>query len=102
MPSLLSLTPLREPAVVDRATAAPPVVSGVPDASRNSTVIVDVLDPSAGIEVGEEVIWDVAPDGGPGPKVVKVTVALSSIASLLTSPVIVAVPGVDGDVSVAV
>ena len=99
---MLSVTPPREPAVVETATAAPPVVSGVPDASRNSTVIVEVLDPLAGIEVGDAVIWDVAPDGGPGPKVVKVTVALSSIASSLTSPVIVAVPGVDEDVSVAI
>jgi hypothetical protein len=62
----LSLTALNVPAVVVSATASPPLVSGLPAASRRATVIVEVLVPSAGIEVGEAVIWDVAPEAGPG------------------------------------
>ena len=96
----LSVTPLSVPAVVERATVAPPVVSGIPEASRSSTVIVDVLVPFAGIVVGEAVICDVAPDGGPGPT--KVTVAVSVIAEPFTVPLTVALPPVDEEVSVAV
>lgn len=96
----MSVTPLSVPAVVERATVAPPVVSGVSDASRSSTVIVDVLVPSAGIEVGDAVICDVAPDAGPGP--VNVTVAVSVIDEPFTVPLTVALPGVEADVRVAV
>ena len=100
MPFPLSVTPLREPAVVESVTVAPPVVSGVPDASRSSTVIVEVLVPFAGIEVGDAVICDVAPDGGPGP--VNVTVAVSVIGEPPTVPLTVALPAVDGAVRAVV
>ena len=96
----MSVTLLSEPAVVESATVAPPVVSGIPDASRSSTVMVEVLEPFAGIEVGDAVICDVAPDGGPGP--VNVTVAVSVIAEAFTVPLTVALPDVDEEVSVAV
>ena len=66
VPSLLSMTALRVPRRRREVTSAPPFVSGFPDASRSWTVIVDVLEPSAGIEVGSAVICEVAPDGGTG------------------------------------
>ena len=91
------------PAVVESVTFAPPVVIGVPAASLSATVIVDVLDPFAGIDVGEAVICEVAPEGGPGPTPVKVTVASSAIEFPFTVPLNVAVTlvGDDDDVSVA-
>jgi hypothetical protein len=100
VPFPLSVSGPIVPVVVESWTSAPPVVSGVPAASRSSTVIVEVLEPFAGIDVGAAVIWEVAPDGGPGP--VNVTVAVSVIALPLTVPLTVAVPGTVEDVSVAV
>jgi hypothetical protein len=101
VPLPLSISELSDPAVVESWTSAPPVVSGVPAASRSSTVIVDVLVPFAGIDVGEAVICDVAPEGGPGPTAVKVTLAVSVIEFPFTVPLTVSVPAVDDDVSVA-
>jgi hypothetical protein len=96
------VTELTVPAVVFRATVAPPVVIGVFEASRSWTVIVDWLVPFAGIEVGEAVIWEVAPDGGPGPTAVNVTVAVSVIALPFTVPLTVAVSATEDEVRVAV
>ena len=64
-------------------------------------MIVDVLVPFAGIEVGEAVICEVAPEGGPGPTAVNVTVESSVIAFPFTVPVIVAVSAVEEAVNVA-
>ena len=63
------------------------------------TVMVEVLLPSAAIEVGDAVMVDVA---GEGAAAAKVTVALLDIAAPFSVPVIVAVPGVAEEVSVAV
>ena len=66
MPFPLSDTDPSVPEVVESWTAWPPEVRGVPDASRSSTVIVDVLVPSAGTEAGEAVTCELAADTGPG------------------------------------
>jgi len=94
----LSLTELNDPAVVERFTASPPVVRLLLNWSLSCTVIADVLDPSAAITLGWAVIVEVAPEGGPA---WKVTVASSVIGWLFTVPVMVAVPAVAEDVSVA-
>jgi hypothetical protein len=62
-------------------------------------VIVEVVTPSATIVVGAAVISDVA---GSAAADVKVTVALSVIATAFSVPVTVAVPVVVTEVSVAV
>jgi hypothetical protein len=62
-------------------------------------VIVEVVTPSAIIEVSVAVISDVVASAGAG---VKVTVAVSVIATAFSVPVIVAVPAVVPEVSVAV
>jgi hypothetical protein len=62
-------------------------------------VIVEVDDPSATIGVDAAVIRDVVASAAPG---VNATVAVSVIATALTVPVIVAVPAVVPEVSVAV
>ena len=61
--------------------------------------IVEVVTPSAIIEVGTAVMSDVVASAAPG---INVTVAVSVIATALTEPVIVAVPVVVAEVSVAV
>jgi hypothetical protein len=66
VPSPLFVTAPRFPPVVFSATSAPPDVRLLPSASRSWTVIVDVLVPLAGIEVGDAVIWEVAGEAGPG------------------------------------
>jgi hypothetical protein len=63
------------------------------------TVIVEVVTPSATIEVGAAVMSDVVASPAPG---MNVTVSVSVIASEFTVPVIVAVPVVVAEVSVAV
>ena len=67
--------------------------------SFSCTVIVEDVTPSAIIEAGAPLIRDVAPSAAPG---VMVTVALSVIPPEFTVPVIVAVPAVVDEVSVAV
>jgi hypothetical protein len=62
-------------------------------------VIVEVVTPSATIEVGAAVIHEVVASAAPG---VNVTVAVSVIATAFNVPVIVAVPVVVAEVSVAV
>ena len=49
MPLLLSVTDPKEPAVVLKTTVSPPLVSALPLASSNCTVIVAVELPSAEI-----------------------------------------------------
>ncbi len=68
-------------------------------ASLSCTVIVEVVTPSATIEVGAAVISDLVGSAGPG---VNVTVAVSVIPTAFNVPVIVAVPVVIPEVSVAV
>jgi hypothetical protein len=86
------------PLVVLRATVPPLAVRLFPLASLSWTVIVEVLEPFATIEVGDAVIWDVAVAAGPG---VKVTTSLSVIAFPFRVPVIVALPAVVDEVRVA-
>ena len=93
------MTDERLPAVVARTTVAPPLVRLVPAASLSCTVMVEVLLPSAVIELGDAEIVEVAGEATPA---VKVTVALLVMAAPFRVPVIVAVPGVVEDVSVAV
>jgi hypothetical protein len=62
-------------------------------------VIVEVVTPFATIEVGAAVISEFVASAAPG---VNVTVAVSVIATAFTVPVIVAVPVVVAEVSVAV
>ena len=57
---MLSVTALNEPAVVASVTLSPPVVMLALPLSFSWTVMVDVLDPSAGRLVGAAVISEVA------------------------------------------
>jgi hypothetical protein len=88
-----------EPASVNRFTVSPPVVRSLPLASLSWTVMVDVLDPLATIDVGLAVMVEVSREAGPGKNV---TVAPSIIGGPLRVPVMVAVPAVVDEVSVAV
>jgi hypothetical protein len=99
VPFPLSVTAERLPAVVASATVAPPLVRLFEPASLSCTVMVDVLLPSATIEVGAAVMVEVTGEAAPA---VKVTVALLAIAAPFNMPVIVAVPAMVEDVSVAV
>ncbi len=94
----MSVTEPKLPRSVARVTVSPPLVRLMLEASFSCTVIVEVDEPSATIEVGAAVISDVVASAAPG---VKVTVAVSVIATAFTVPVIVAVP-VTVEVSVAV
>ena len=69
MPLLWSVTEDRVPAVVAKVTVPWLVVSLLPLASLAWTVIVDVEDPLATIEVGLAEIVVVAPETAPGVKV---------------------------------
>ena len=70
----------------------------LPFASLSCTVIVDVLDPFAVIDVGDAVIVDCATLAAP---TVKFTTAVAVIALPLSVPEIVALPTIVGDVSTA-
>jgi hypothetical protein len=87
------------PRSVARATVSPPLVKLLLLASFTCTVIVEVVMPSATIEVGAAVISEVVASAAPG---VNVTVAVSVIATAFSVPVIVAVPTVVAEVNVAV
>ena len=95
---MLSVTEPKVPKPVASVTVSPPVVRLFPLVSFSCTVMVEVDTPSAVIEAGTAVIRDVVATAPPG---VRVTVALSVIAVAFTVPVIVAVPVVVVDVSVA-
>ncbi len=95
----MSVTEPKVPRSVARATVSPPLARLIVLTSFNCTVIVEVVAPSATIEVGAAVISDVAGSAGAGSNV---TVAVSVIAAAFTVPVIVAVPGAVGEVRVAV
>ena len=99
MPSPLSTTAVNDPVVVDNSTVAPPAVTAFPLASTNCTVTDDVLTPSATMLTGTALIEEVAGSGSPS---LKTTVAFSPIAVRFSVPVIVAVPAVVEDKSVAV
>jgi len=99
VPLLLSVTELNVPVVVDKPTVAPPVVRLFPFASFACTVIVDVLTPSAVMDVGEAVISDVAALAAPGANII---ISLSAILEPLIFPVTVAGPATVDEVSIAV
>ena len=94
----MSVTELKLPKSVANVTVSPPLSRLLLFASFSWTLIVEVVAPSAIIEVGAEVISDGVGSAAPG---VNVTVALSVIAAAFTVPVIVAVPVVV-EISVAV
>ncbi len=75
------------PRSVASSTVSPPLIRSTLLASFSWTVIVEVVAPSAIIEVGAELISDVAPAAAPA---VNVTVSVSVIAAAFTVPVIVA------------
>ncbi len=105
MPLPLSVTAESVPPVVESATASPPATRLVPEASLSRTVIVEVEAPFATIDAGAAVIVEVVPSAGPGGgggPAVKVTVAVSVIAAALTVPLTVPLPGLAGEVRVAV
>ena len=95
----MSVTEPTLPSVVATTTVAPPVVRLLLLASLSWTVMVEVVAPSAVIDVGDAVINDVPVTAAPG---VNVTVALSVIDDAFRVPVIVAVPVVVAEVNVAV
>ena len=95
----MSVTALKVPKSVASVTVSPPAVRLMPLLFFSCTVRVEVVTPSATIEAGAAVISDVVASATLG---VKVTVALSVIATAFTVPVIVAVPVMVVDVSVAV
>ncbi len=102
MPLPLSVTAESVPPVVARATVSPPAIRLVPEASLSRTVIVEVELPSAWIEVGLAVIVEVAPEAGPGGAAPKVTVAVPPIGVPFRVPLTVPLPGLVGEVRVAV
>ena len=63
---MLSVTPEIVPLVVVNVTASPPAVSSLPLASTAWTVMVEVEDPSAVIDVEFAEIVDVEPEAMPG------------------------------------
>ena len=95
----MSVTELSEPNVVAKATVSPPVVRLLLLASRNCTVIVDVEEPSAVMEIGAALINELVASAVPG---TKLTAALSMMAAALTVPDTMAVPVEGDEVSVAV
>ncbi len=95
----MSVTALNVPSVVTRFTVSPPVMRLLPPASLSCTVIGEVDVPSAAMEVGAAVINEVVAEAAPG---LKLMVALSVMADPFTVPVMVAVPAVVEEVSVAV
>ena len=99
VPLPLSVILPMEPDVVVNVTVAPPVVRLFPFASLSCTVMVDVVMPSAVMEEGEAVINEVVVLAAPG---AKITISLSAIDVPLIFPVIVAVPAIVDEVSVAV
>ena len=99
VPLLLSVMLPIEPAVVASVIIAPPIVRLFPLMSFTWMVMIEVLVPLATIEEGDAVICVVAVLAAPG---VKDTISLSVIADPFICPVMVAVPAVVDDVSVAV
>jgi hypothetical protein len=93
------MTAERLPSVLLKTIVAPPAVKLFPFASFNCTVIVEVLVPFAVMDEGEAEINEVVALPAPG---TKLTVSLSVIVSPPTVPVIVDVPVVVEEVSVAV
>ncbi len=86
---MLSVTAPKVPKSVASVTVSPPLSRLFPLMSFSCTVIVEVDTPSATIDAGAAVIRDVVASATLG---VKVTVALSVIATAFTVPVTVAVP----------
>ncbi len=95
----MSVTEPMVPKSVASASVSPPLIRLLLLASFSCTLIVEVVTPSATIEVGAAVISDVVASAAPG---INVTVAVSVMATAFTVPVIVAVPVVVAEVSVAV
>ncbi len=93
------MTAPKVPKSVASMTVSPPVSRLLLLLSFSCTVMVEVDIPSAAIEAGAAVIRDVVASATPG---VRVTVAISVIATAFIVPVIVAAPKVVVDVKVAV
>ena len=93
------MTAESDPSDVLSATVPPLLVRLLPFASLSCTVIVVVLVPLAVMEEAAAVIVEVTVEAGPG---TKFTVSLSVIGLPFSVPVMVAVPVVVEDVSVAV
>ena len=88
---------MTEPSVpksVASSTVSPPLSRLLLFVSFSWTVIVEVVAPSAAIEVGAAVISEVANAAAPG---VNVTVSVSVMLAAFTVPVIFAVPTVVAD-----
>ena len=81
---LLSVTALKVPADVPSATVPPLAVKLLPYKSFSWTVIVDVLDPFAMIELGLEVIVDVVVDAPAATDVKLELVPLTDPSSAVT------------------
>ena len=86
---LLSVTEPRLPRSVANSTVSPPLPRLLLFESFSWTVIVEVVEPSATIDVGAAVISEVVALAAPG---VSVTVSVSVIPAAFTVPVIFAVP----------
>jgi hypothetical protein len=99
VPFALSVTAESEPRLVARATTPSLVVRSLPIASFNWTVIVEVLVPSAVMDVGEAVSVDIAVEALP---TVKATLPVFASALPFSAAETVAVPATVDDVSVAV
>ena len=99
VPSPLSITAVNVPRFEDRITSSPPVEILFPFASFNWIVIVEVVIPSAAMEVVEAVIVEVA---ALATSVTKLTLALSVIVIVLSVPLIVAMAVDAEEVSTAV
>ncbi len=98
MPLALSVTLESVPAVVDRATVAPPVVIFAPLKSFSWTVITVVEVPLRTIEFDAAVMVELAGDGA----TVKFTISLSVMADPPTVPVMVVEAADADEVKVAV
>ena len=94
----MSVTEPKLPRSVASVTVSPPLIRFLLAESLSCTVMVEVEIPSDGMGVSEAVIVEVAVEAGP----MNVTGAISEIPTAFTVPVMVAIPSVTDEVSVAV
>jgi hypothetical protein len=99
VPSRLSVTEESVPNVDNKVTLAPPIVIAIPLLFFAFTVIIAVLIPFAGIEIGVAVIVELE---GSTEVLMKFTSSLSVIAIAFNVPVTVAIPAATDDVNIAV
>ena len=93
-----SVNEVKDPRSVLKLTSSPPLTRGLPLASNSCTVTVEVLVPSAVIELGDAVMVEVVASAGPTSKV---TVA-EPISKEPNVPVTVASPVEVVEVRIAV